>query len=73
MKHELLREQLKKMKGVPVYQCPHCQTVWLIVGGEVLTSYTCNNCDRPFDPALARYDKTKPKQATDRDQLPQAA
>ncbi len=73
MKHEWLREKLQKMIGIPVYQCPHCQTVWLIVGGEALTSYTCNNCDRQFDPALAHYEKTNPKPATDRDQLLQVA
>lgn len=55
MKYERLQEQLKKMKGAPVYECPHCHTVWLIVGGQALPAYTCNTCNRSFNPAQARY------------------
>jgi DNA-directed RNA polymerase subunit RPC12/RpoP len=73
MKHEWLWEQLKKMDGVPVYRCPHCHTVWLIVGANSLPSYTCKMCGRSFDPAQARYEETDSEPEPHNERWPKAA
>lgn len=72
MKHEQLQKVLKTMNNPPVYQCPHCQTVWFIVGGQSLRSYTCETCELTFIPAKSRYADAQKKIEVGF-QLPQAA
>ena len=42
--------------SAPLYQCPNCQTNWLIIGREQLREHICKVCSHRFDPALARLD-----------------
>ncbi len=71
MKQEQLRKPGPKLEGAPVYRCPHCRTVWFIVGGDALSSHICKICGETFTPAQARYEKARAKE--DESRLPKAA
>lgn len=73
MKTDPLLEQLKKSRQAPFYQCPHCRTVWLIVGGQSLNPYTCKMCGQHFDPSQTPYTRANRLPEDDSAQLPDAA
>ena len=41
--------------SAPLYQCPNCQTKWLIIGLEQLREHICRSCSHRFNPDSARF------------------
>lgn len=73
MKSNRLLELLKKSKQAPFYQCPRCNTVWLVSGGQALEHYTCKSCGHEFDITKAHYSAAKRLPDESDVQLPKAA
>lgn len=73
MKSNPLLDLLKNSPNAPFYQCPQCQTVWLIVGGQALNPYTCKMCGHLFDLTNARVTRIRKQPKAPTSALPKAA